>query len=138
MPDLSRRNFLKFVSWTLLSASSALGLGILLRFLGHPTESDSPTMFDIGLASDYPPGSRTVLPDVPAVLQHTESGFLAISLICTHLGCTLKNEKDGFLCACHGSRFGEFGEVLHGPAENPLPKLKVELTADEHLILHIG
>lgn len=136
MLDLSRRSFLKFISWAFLSASSALGLGGLLRFLGHTTESASPTALDIGPASDYPPGSRAILPDVPAVLRHTDSGFTALSLVCTHLGCTLKDEGEGFSCACHGSRFSEIGEVLHDPAANPLPELRVELTTDNRIILH--
>lgn len=37
---------------------------------------------------------------------------------CTHLGCTLKWNKDehSWDCACHGSRFSEEGKVLDGPA----------------------
>jgi Rieske Fe-S protein len=136
MTDLSRRNFLKLVSQIFLTASSILGLGSLFRFLGHPTEVASPTALDIGSASDYPPGSRTILPEVPAILAHTDSGFTALSLTCTHLGCTVKHKESGFSCACHGSHFGANGEVLHGPAANPLPELRVELTADNRIILH--
>ena len=138
MPELSRRSFLKIISQTFLAASSLIGLGSLFRFLGYPTEAASPTEFDIGPASDYQPGSRTILPAVPAILEHTESGFSAFSLTCTHLGCTVKAEEGDFLCACHGSRFGENGEVLHGPADKPLPELRVELTEDGHLILYTG
>ena len=136
MTDLSRRDFLKLISRILLATSSALGLGSIFRFLGYQTEPASPTTFDIGPALDYPLGSRTQLPEIPAVLQHTESGFSAISLTCTHLGCTVKQKENGLSCACHGSRFTENGDVLHGPAANPLPELRVELTADDHIILH--
>lgn len=138
MPELSRRNFLKIASQTFLIASGMLGMGGLFRFLGHSVEAKPPTSLDIGPASDYPLGSRNLLPEVPAVLVHTENGFRAYSLICTHLGCTVKAEDRDFVCACHGSRFGENGEVLHGPAMQPLPELRLELTADEHLILYTG
>ena len=136
MLDFSRRDFLKFTSQILLAASSALGLGSIFRFLGHQTEPPSPTAFDIGSVSDYPPGSRTFLSDIPAVLLHTENGFSALSLTCTHLGCTAEQEGDGLICPCHGSRFGEHGQVLRGPADESLTSLRVELTADEHIILH--
>jgi Rieske Fe-S protein len=43
---------------------------------------------------------------------------------CTHLGCRLqKGENAPLHCPCHGSEFSETGEVLHGPAEEPLKKI---------------
>ncbi len=134
MPDLSRRRFLKATSQFFLAASSLLGLRAIWQFFGF--QADTPqTQFDLGPASAYPPGSRTILTAIPAVLIHTEAGFRAISLTCTHLGCTLQAEETGFICACHGSRFGVDGEVLHGPAKLPLPELRVEVNATGNLIL---
>jgi cytochrome b6-f complex iron-sulfur subunit len=132
----SRRNFLKLASRVFLALSGGLSIGGLFRFFGHPVESTPQAAVDLGLAADFPLGSRTILPEVPAVLYHTDRGFRALSLVCTHLGCTIKSEVDGFLCACHGSRFSENGEVLHGPAEDPLPELRLELTESGHLVLY--
>jgi cytochrome b6-f complex iron-sulfur subunit len=133
--DLSRRDFLKLTRTVLLSASGLLGLGGLIRFLSYSTQPAAPTEFGLGLASDYAPGSRTVLPDVPALLVHGENGFTALSLVCTHLGCTVESLPEGFACPCHGSRFDLEGKVKRGPASKPLVALRVEIGTDGKLRL---
>lgn len=137
MPDLTRRDFLKLTTTALLTASGLLGLGGLLRFLDYRSEPAPKMEFDLGPAADYPAGSRTILADVPAVLLHTPNGFSALSLVCTHLGCTVEQKADGFTCPCHGSRYDEAGAVLRGPAQKPLRPLRVENAASGHLILHL-
>jgi cytochrome b6-f complex iron-sulfur subunit len=136
MSDVSRRDFLKLVRDGFLWLSGALVLGGLLRFLDFNPNPAPKTEFDLGPAANYPPGSRTLFADIPAVLLHTESGFSALSLVCTHLGCSLKNDTDGFACPCHGSRFDAQGNVTHGPAKNSLHPLRVEKMPDGHLILY--
>jgi len=63
-----------------------------------------------------------------------ELPFVAHSLLCTHLGCTLRLSADGARldCPCHGSRFGlsagpagGVGRVLRGPAALPLPRRRL-------------
>lgn len=62
----------------------------------------------------------------------------AVSRTCTHLGCRLNfKEKEGYLeCPCHQSRFTLRGEVLHGPAKEPLARYDVETAegSDTYLI----
>ena len=136
MPDLNRRDFLKFSAAGLLTASGLLGLGGLFRFLSAVIEPAPKTEFDLGSASNYPLGSRTVISEVPALLIHAESGFSALSLVCTHLGCTVEEKDDGFACPCHGSLYAKDGRLLRGPAVQRLPILRIEVTGDENLILH--
>jgi cytochrome b6-f complex iron-sulfur subunit len=132
---LSRRDFLKLASAAILTACGLLGLEGLFRFLTTQTEPPPPTDFDTGPASNYPTGSRTVLPDIPALLVHTQSGFSAISLVCTHLGCTVESKPEGFACPCHGSRFDPQGKVTRGPAQKPLNSLRTGITSDGKLHL---
>ncbi len=135
MTDLSRRDFLKLARAGFLYLSGALALGGLFRFLDYEPNPAPQTKFDLGSADKYPLGSRTSLPDIPALLIHAPSGFAALSLTCTHLGCTLDQISDGFACPCHNSRFDAEGKVTHGPAARSLQTLRVEVTAEGNLIL---
>ncbi|MBD2461953.1 FAD-dependent oxidoreductase [Oscillatoria sp. FACHB-1407] len=50
----------------------------------------------------------------------------AMSLSCTHQGCTVHTETDGhFHCPCHGAEYDDRGRVLRGPAQRDLPRFKV-------------
>jgi len=135
MSEISRRDFLKLARDGFLYLSGALAVGGFLRFLDYDPNPAPKTEFDLGLASDYPLNSRTLLSDPPAILLHTESGFSALSLICTHLGCTVEDNTEGFTCPCHGSRYDKGGSVTHGPAAKHLNALRVEVTDEGNLKL---
>jgi cytochrome b6-f complex iron-sulfur subunit len=137
MSEISRRDFLRLARDGFLYLSGALAFVGFLRFLDYDPNPAQKTEFDLGLAEKYPLGSRTILPEIPALLIHTESGFTALSLTCTHLGCTLESDAEGFACPCHGSRFDTKGKVTQGPTVNSLPTLRVEQTAESRLTLHL-
>ncbi|MBE9222633.1 FAD-dependent oxidoreductase [Cyanobacterium stanieri LEGE 03274] len=45
----------------------------------------------------------------------------AISLSCTHQGCTVNKQEDGkFLCPCHSALYDNDGKLLQGPAKRSL------------------
>ena len=135
MSEISRRDFLKLARNGFFYLSGALTIGGFLRFLDYDPNPAPKTEFDLGPAANYPLNSRTLLSDPPAMLLHTESGFSALSLICTHLGCTVENDAEGFACPCHGSQFDKDGNVTHGPAEKHLNTLRVEVTDEGNLKL---
>jgi len=49
-----------------------------------------------------------------------DGGILAFSIKCTHLGCVIQAQKDGFICPCHASSFNKYGEVMSPPATRAL------------------
>lgn len=136
--SLSRGDFLCWLVKGSLAGSAVLGLGTLLRFMSFQSEQSPPSQYDLGVASAYPPGSRTPVAKAQAIIIHSEQGFSALSLVCPHLGCTVNVNKDGFACPCHGSRFQLDGSLRNGPAARPLTALQVEVNTDGHLILYTG
>lgn len=59
------------------------------------------------------------------LIRSSERRFHALSPICTHLGCEVRAVKTGFRCPCHGSAFGEEGQVVNGPAREPLAAYQI-------------
>ena len=136
MSNISRRDFLKLTSAAVLTLSSLLGLRGLFRFLETETDPLPPTDFDLGPAAGFALGSRTLRPEIPAVVINTPGGFTALSLVCTHLGCTVENKLEGFACPCHGSKFDQEGKVTRGPAQKPLGSLRTGITSDGRLHIY--
>ena len=138
MKNASRRNFLKLITNAFFSLGGLLGLGGLFRFFSFQPDPGQPSEFDLGPKHDYPPGIQVVRLDIPAAIQHTDEGITAISLVCTHLGCTVEKSEDnnGFTCPCHGSRYGNNGEVLEGPATKKLPRYRIEEQENNMLKLY--
>jgi len=71
------------------------------------------------------PGDAAILKvdgDNIAAFKDEAGRIHAVSAACTHMGCLVGwNETDRtWDCPCHGSRFTLSGEVLHGPAVQPL------------------
>jgi cytochrome b6-f complex iron-sulfur subunit len=133
MKNLSRRDFLKVSTNSLLAAAGLLGLGGLIRFLSYKADPTPKTEFDIGPASDYPTNKRVILNYIPAIIIHDDKGIRAVSLVCSHLGCTVEERNFGFECPCHSSRYDPNGAVLKGPAKENLRKLRVEEADDGNL-----
>lgn len=136
MPGSSRRDFLKLTTAGLLGAAGLVGLAGLVRFLDYQNEPPAKTVFDVGSVAIFPVGSPTTLAEIPATLISTKDGFTALSLVCTHLGCTVERSENGYQCPCHGSRFDASGAVQRGPARLPLRRLRVEISAAGHVLVH--
>lgn len=73
----------------------------------------------------------------PAILLQVQPGqYSALSAVCTHLGCIVKwvDDKQIFLCPCHGGQFTQKGEVLGGPPPKPLQNIPVNIIGDRIVI----
>lgn len=74
-----------------------------------------------------------------SVYVQTENGrdFIAMSNICTHLGCRVRwiGDERIFFCPCHNGVFGPDGEVLDGPPPAPLDRYEVRVEEEQIYIL---
>ena len=138
MNKITRRDFLKLTTNSLLGLSAVLGLGGIIRFLSFEMDPAPPSQYDLGSVESYPQGSRTLFMHIPAVLIHSVDGFLAFSLVCTHLGCTVEQKNEAFECPCHGSRYNDRGYVTRGPSKMPLRSLRVEANETGNLVLYMN
>lgn len=116
----SRRKFI--TTLTLLLASG----GLLVRYL-TPRTSGKRRVLVSAAAADVPHNGALLFSNERLALFRDDSGFYALSLICTHLGCTVTVTEDALSCPCHGSRFDRQGKVLTGPADRSLVRMKVEM-----------
>ena len=64
------------------------------------------------------------------IVRRPEKGYIALSAVCTHLGCIVQweKEKQSFICPCHAGRYSSEGTVISGPPPKPLVKLPIHLT----------
>ena len=115
----SRRKFI--TTLTLLLASG----GVLVRYL-IPRSAARRRVLASAAAADVPLGGALLFRDERLALLRDASGLYALSLVCTHLGCTVTVTEDALSCPCHGSRFDLQGKVLTGPADRALQRLNVE------------
>jgi Rieske Fe-S protein len=92
--------------------------------------------------SDYPqlmsPGGVAVITNAAScapgivVVRQDSSTALALSAVCTHKQCIVaysSNDND-LECPCHGSRYDLDGNVLMGPATEPLAQLSAAIGAN--------
>ena len=128
---LSRREFLNSL-WKYLGILALLEAIVLsfslMRSRSAGKGSESVLMKSAGNISDVPPG--TVMPFRSGrffLIRLSDGGLMAISMVCSHLGCTVNwdTSEKVFKCPCHASSFDRLGNVIKSPATRGLNYHKV-------------
>jgi len=153
---LSRRNFLSLATLAIGGLiSTALVIPAIAYILG-PTLQSQKTQEWIPLGSTKKIGLSTPTLFKANIQKQTgwiqsdqeisaycltEDGrtFLAISNICTHLGCHVRwiTEQQSFYCPCHNGIFDKEGNVVSGPPPRPLDRYEVKVENDQ-LFIKVG
>lgn len=60
----------------------------------------------------------------------------AVDSVCTHQGCNVNwdDQSQSLICPCHGSKFDAQGQVLAGPATEPIKSYTVKVEAGTVLV----
>lgn len=124
---ISRRGFFNRV-WAWLGVIAGIEItGVSLAFIfsgGKRSElKDLSQIKTIGRIDDISPDSVYPFRSGQLYLvRMKDGGFLALSIKCTHLGCSIRwnEEQEKFICPCHSSEFDIKGNVLSPPAPTAL------------------
>jgi cytochrome b6-f complex iron-sulfur subunit len=130
----TRRAFLTAAGAAGIAYVAALGYPVY-RYLASPSEmalsAAAVTEVTLKDAQKLPAGSVLMFKFGPApamLIHHLDGRWIALSAVCTHLGCTVQYEPgpDRIHCACHGGVYNAYtGANVSGPPPKPLKLFKV-------------
>ncbi len=144
---ISRREFVQLTSSILIASMTVATLSALFNGCtkeeSNPVQPPQGTSFTIKL-SEHPELSQVggfktfTVNSTPIIVFRTgQTTFKALSLVCTHQGCTINwvNSSMQFQCPCHGAKFDKDGNVIQGPASRNLQSFRTEYKSDTNEVV---
>ncbi|MCE9589111.1 MAG: ubiquinol-cytochrome c reductase iron-sulfur subunit [Planctomycetes bacterium] len=123
------------IGWSCVAAFVGLFGAAFQTFFVPKVTKEPPSTFRAGKVTDFPDvgvyeqfkGTNGVW-----IVRLPGSQLVAISDICTHLGCIPNwlQADQKFKCPCHGSGYHMNGVNFEGPAPRPLERFKVSLDGE--------
>ena len=130
-----------------MGGAIAAGVGVpAIFYVAGPSgeQQGSEEWIRLGSASSVEPGEPTLMKatierrsgyltnvEELSVFVTTENGvdFVALSNVCTHLGCRVRwvEDQNGFFCPCHNAVFNPDGSVATGPPPRPLDPFETKV-----------
>ena len=151
---ITRRKFMSLVTGA-ITALIGLGLGIpAIAYIIGPAlkKEESQDWIRLGSTSKVELGLPTLFKTKIqrqtgwivnekeiSVYVRTENGreFVAMSNICTHLGCRIRwiADREEFFCPCHNGVFDKDGQIVSGPVPRPLDRFDTKVEDGQLFIL---
>lgn len=104
----------------------ALTAGACTTEENRPKPQDALRGRVVAQTTDVPEGGGLLVVEAKLVITQPAAGeYQAFGASCTHGGCTVQEVTTDIHCLCHGSRFDLNGEVVQGPATEPLEPFEV-------------
>lgn len=136
----NRRELIMLGSAFGLMGLAAVGTGgALFKYMFPVVSYGTPKKFLVPVADLPEVGDEMIFEDQKVLLRRkNEKELAAISLVCTHLGCTVKRVETGFQCPCHGSQYDSDGIVVGGPAPKTLHWLEIKKVPGNQIQIDSG
>ncbi|NIS79024.1 MAG: Rieske 2Fe-2S domain-containing protein [Anaerolineales bacterium] len=144
--EIERRQFLSLATWAIgVLISAGLGIPAIAYLIGPALQREEPQEWlRLGSTAKIEPGTPTLFKvrierktgwivneeELSVyVLTDDERNYVAMSNICTHLGCRVRWIADGerFFCPCHNGVFDKNGNIVSGPVPRPLDRFEVKV-----------
>jgi len=144
--SVDRRGFMSIVTWAIGGLiTAAMGIPGVAYVLGPALQNAQVEQWiRLGSTSKVELGTPTLFKakvqrktgwvtaeEELAVFVRSDNGrdFIAMSNICTHLGCRVRwiAERQQFLSPCHNGVFDRDGNVVSGPPPRPLDRYAVKV-----------
>jgi cytochrome b6-f complex iron-sulfur subunit len=132
---MERRQLLK-TSLAFLGTTTLISFGYTAsKFLIPPKSNTKDAQVTID-KDQIPPGTakEVTYNEIPLVIINRRgSGFIALSRVCTHLGCLVGYDSFNakLVCPCHAGEFDLEGNVLTGPATKALQRYPLKITSKQ-------
>ena len=96
--------------------------------------ASTPTLRKLAAVSDVQPGAPldvSAAAGRPAYLVASQESVRLLSGTCTHGGCLVgwRDDRNRFLCPCHGGMYDGLGAVAGGPPPRPLDELPIRIVS---------
>ncbi|MEJ2598998.1 MAG: ubiquinol-cytochrome c reductase iron-sulfur subunit [Anaerolineales bacterium] len=150
---LSRRTFLSIATWAIGGLIGvALGIPAIAYIIGPALKrSNDQQWIQLGSTAKVELGTPTLFKanierktgwivnqEEISAYALTDDGrdFVALSNICTHLGCRVRwvADQGEFFCPCHNGVYDKNGNVVSGPPPRPLDHYEVKVENDQLFI----
>jgi menaquinol-cytochrome c reductase iron-sulfur subunit len=152
--ELSRRNFMQAAIWG-IGGLIGIGFGVpAVAYVVGPSlkSQQAQTWMRLGPTSKVELGTPTLFTFTSQtqtgwivnseevsvyVLSKDGRDYIAMSNICTHLGCHVRwiTDQNLFFCPCHNGEFDVNGTVISGPPPRPLNRYEVKVENDQLYVL---
>ena len=137
---ISRKQFLKSAS-SIFAVTATAPLASLLEactavrsvqasVIGNKVVIPVAQLPDFAHPSSYAKVYVDSLPNPFLLFYHETGEFSAVLSTCSHRGCEVNKLRTKFECPCHGSEYDLYGNVLRGPAPEPLKTYRVQKLHD--------